>query len=168
MSKRLALALRHRPDRFGLTLDAQGWAPVTDVARGLGVTVADVEAAVALPGKKRYELDAGRIRARYGHSVESEVERPVAAPPPVLYHGTSAATVPAILREGLRPMRRQHVHLSADVETARIVGARRRGPVAVLRVDTAAAVAAGVVFRTADDGVWLADPVPPAYLAVDG
>ena len=168
MSKRLALALRHQPDRFGLDLDAAGWAPVADVARGLGVSVADIEAAVALPGKKRYEIDAGRIRARYGHSIAGEVERPVAEPPPVLFHGTSAAVLPAILREGLRPMRRQYVHLSADRETAVIVGSRRRGEVVVLRVDAAAARAAGVVFRTADDGVWLAGPVPPAYLDVEG
>lgn len=126
--------------------------------------MSDVEAAVALPGKKRYEIDGDRIRARYGHSVADRIERPSATPPPTLFHGTSAGVVPAILREGLRPMSRQYVHLSADRETAYAVGRRRRGEVVVLVVDAAAAHAAGVTFRLGGDGVWLADAVPPEYV----
>lgn len=136
------------------------------MAAALGVGVADVEAAVALPGKRRYEIEAGRIRARYGHSVPERVEHPAAEPPAVLYHGTSAAVVGAILRDGLRPMGRQYVHLSADVPTARQVGSRRRGAVAVLVVAAARAHADGVAFYDAGRGVWLADAVPAAYLTV--
>ena len=82
----------------------------------------------------------------------------------MLFHGTSASVVPTILREGLRPMSRQYVHLSADSETAYAVGRRRRGEVVVLVVDAAAAHAAGVTFRLGGDGIWLADAVPPEYV----
>jgi putative RNA 2'-phosphotransferase len=58
------------------------------------------------------------------------------------------------------------VHLSADVTTARAVGARRGRP-AVLRVDAAAMHAAGLVFYRATNGVWLTDRVPPRFLTVD-
>jgi hypothetical protein len=44
--------------------------------------------------------------------------------------------LPSILAEGLRPGRRNAVHLSSDVATARVIGGRRGRPV-VLRVDAA-------------------------------
>jgi putative RNA 2'-phosphotransferase len=56
------------------------------------------------------------------------------------------------------------VHLSADVETARRVGARRAGPVAILTVDAASMVRDGHAFYRSANGVWLTDAVPPAYL----
>jgi putative RNA 2'-phosphotransferase len=59
------------------------------------------------------------------------------------------------------------VHLSADVATARAVGARRGAPV-VLRVDAGGMHAAGTPFYRATNGVWLVDRVPPDRLAVDG
>jgi putative RNA 2'-phosphotransferase len=161
----MALALRHAPERFGLALDEGGWVPVANLAAALGVTVADVEAVVARPGTRRYEVAAGRVRARYGHSVATRVARAPARPPETLFHGTTADAVPAILREGLRPMGRQQVHLSADVETARQVGARRRRPVAVLVVAAGDAWRDGVAFSDAGLGVWLADAVPARYLS---
>jgi putative RNA 2'-phosphotransferase len=169
LSRRLAHALRHDPAAYGLALDPQGWAPVPDLLAGLSrggrrVTEDDLAAALALPGKRRYERDGDRIRARYGHSVAARVEVPAAVPPDVLFHGTTADAVAAIRERGLLPMRRQHVHLSADPATARAVGARRRRAFVVLEVAAAEAHAAGVTFRDAGLGIWLADPVPPAYV----
>ncbi len=71
-----------------------------------------------------------------------------ACPPAVLYHGTARRFLPSIMEEGLRPMSRQYVHLSADTDMARQVGSRhdRRDPPAILRVDAAAAHADGVAF----------------------
>ena len=86
-----------------------------------------------------------------------------APPPDVLYHGTVAKFLDAILREGLRPMNRHAVHLSATVETARTVGARRGKPV-ILRVDAAAMSETGHAFQVSANGVWLTASVPPKYL----
>jgi putative RNA 2'-phosphotransferase len=72
----------------------------------------------------------------------------------------------AILVQGLKPGRRQHVHLSQDLETVARVGARHGKPV-VLRVDTAALYAEGQLFWHTDNGVWLTDAVPPHHLAVE-
>lgn len=58
------------------------------------------------------------------------------------------------------------MHLSADVTTARTVGARRGEPV-VLRVDAAGMHAAGALLYRATNGVWLTDRVPPDRLAED-
>lgn len=61
-------------------------------------------------------------------------------------------------------MRRRHVHLSPDVDTAVTVG-RRRGQPIVLRVDAAALHRAGHRFFVADNGVWLTDFVAPTSLS---
>ena len=60
-------------------------------------------------------------------------------------------------------MSRHHVHLSADPETARIVGGRHGQPV-VLSVDARGMSLAGFKFYRSDNGVWLVDEVPPEYL----
>jgi putative RNA 2'-phosphotransferase len=174
ISKSLSYWLRHKPEAGGLTLDGAGWAPVADVLAALGAAglPADAEAlraVVAGSDKQRFELseDGALIRARQGHSVAVDLDWPVTAPPDFLFHGTVERFLPAILAEGLRPMKRHHVHLSPDPETATAVGARR-GEAVILRVAAGRMAADGHVFRLSGNGVWLADAVPPAYLARPG
>lgn len=93
-----------------------------------------------------------------------DLDLPFVTPPPVLYHGTVARFLPAIQREGLRPMRRRHVHLSSTVDTVRAVGARRGEPV-LLSVDAAAMTRAGHQFQVSANGVWLTAEVPWRYLS---
>ena len=169
-SKFLSRHLRHRPDRLGLMLDAGGWVRVSDllaaVARhGFSITPAELEEVVARNDKQRFSFDARRmrIRANQGHSVSFDLELEQVEPPPVLYHGTGGHTALAVERDGLRKMRRHHVHLSADSETARRVGARHGRPV-VFEVDAAAMRAAGYCFFRSPNGVWLVDAVPRRYL----
>lgn len=103
------------------------------------------------------------IRANQGHSVAVDLELEPVTPPTVLYHGTGSSFVDAILRAGLRPMRRHHVNLSVDVETARRVGARHGRPV-VLTVDAAAMATYGHTFYVTPNNVWLTAKVSPVYL----
>lgn len=172
LSKFLSLVLRHDPGAIGVILDAQGWtdiAALLDKAAVAGMPIArvDFDRVVSLNDKRRFTLseDGLRIRAAQGHSIDVELAlTPVASPPP-LYHGTATRFLEAILREGLTPQSRRHVHLSADVETARTVG-RRHGRPVVLRIDVAAAIARGLPFYLADNGVWLTTNVPAALLAI--
>ncbi|MBM9510089.1 RNA 2'-phosphotransferase [Actinacidiphila acididurans] len=170
VSKFLSLVLRHNPGAVGVVLDEGGWVDVDELitacaARGRRFSRADLDHVVATNNKKRfaYSEDGRRIRASQGHSVTVDLGLPPATPPDVLFHGTAAASLPLILREGLRPMSRQDVHLSADMETAIRVGSRHGRP-AVLEVDAAALVAAGHVFRVSANGMWLTDSVPPERL----
>jgi putative RNA 2'-phosphotransferase len=116
--------------------------------------------------KQRFELsgDASRIRARQGHSVAVDLDWPPTPPLLLLYHGTVEPAMPAILVEGLRPMRRHHVHLSPDIDTASRVGARR-GTAVILAIRAAALAEEGQVFLLTANDVWLTDPVPPSHLA---
>lgn len=170
-SRALSYWLRHAPEKGALTLDAAGWAPVAGVLaalarEGLETCEAMLQAVVAENDKSRFELsdDGTRIRARQGHSVAVEGSWKTATPPQVLYHGTVERFLYAILREGLTKQQRHHVHLSANVETATTVGARR-GEAVILTVDAAAMVADGHAFAVSSNGVWLVDAVPPRYLA---
>ena len=56
------------------------------------------------------------------------------------------------------------MHLSKDVETARIVARRRKGKDVILQVDSAAMAGDGEIFFLSDNGVWLTNRVPPRYL----
>jgi len=62
-------------------------------------------------------------------------------------------------------MGRTHVHLSPDLNTARTVAIRRKGPHVLLKVDARAMQAEGFSFFAADNGVWLIHEVPPDYLS---
>jgi putative RNA 2'-phosphotransferase len=169
LSKRLAWALRHDPAGAGLTLDAEGWAAVPEVLERLGLTRARLDAIVEGNDKRRFAVRTGtdgvpRIRAVQGHSVTVELGLSPVDPPAVLFHGTPEANLPSILATGLERRRRQQVHLSADERTAYAVGRRRRTRPVVLRVDAAGMAAAGHLFYRSENGVWLTDHVPPAFL----
>lgn len=167
-SKFLSYVLRHRPDRIGITLDDAGWVPVDTLLAALAVhgrplDRARVDRIVAGTDKKRLELRGGRIRAAQGHSVPVDLQLEPLTPPEVLFHGTVERFLAQILVQGLRPQGRTHVHLSADVGTARTVGARRGRPV-VLIIAAGRMHAAGHAFVRAANGVWLTEEVPAQYL----
>lgn len=174
LSKFLSLILRHQPERFGLKLDEEGWASlpeVLEILQGLPnfrwATRADVMEVVEKGSgddKRRFEVVGERIRARYGHTVPLRAELPACTPPPRLYHGTSPRALNHIRQEGLRPMRRQYVHLSADRETAARVGARHAPNPVILTIRAAEAAEAGILFHQADESTYLARAIPPEFL----
>lgn len=135
--------------------------------KGFVLSRAELDEVVAHNDKGRFGYDEPRerIRAHQGHSVPVDLGLTPLTPPARLYHGTPRAAVAAILEDGLRPMSRHHVHLSSDVPTALRVGARRGAPV-ILEVRADEMHAAGHLFYRSDNGVWLTDAVPPAYLGV--
>ncbi|HEV7330603.1 MAG TPA: RNA 2'-phosphotransferase [Flavisolibacter sp.] len=170
LSKFLSLILRHRPQTIGLQLDAQGWASVDELLQKLRnsqnpLDRKTLEYIVATNNKKRFAFneDGTKIRASQGHSLAIDLGYTPVPPPKVLYHGTAIINTEAIQREGLKKRSRQHVHLSADKETARTVGQRHGKPI-VLEVDAAAMHADGYTFFLSANGVWLTDHVPPQYL----
>jgi putative RNA 2'-phosphotransferase len=171
-SKFLSLVLRHDPARIGITLDAAGWTDVDALlaalrAHGTPLSRAELHEIVASSDKQRFALsaDGARVRASQGHSVAVDLGLPPREPPAVLYHGTVADALPGIRAAGLVRGARHHVHLSSDVDTARTVGGRRGAPV-ILGVCAGAMHAAGRAFYRSDNGVWLTEHVPPAFVAV--
>jgi putative RNA 2'-phosphotransferase len=169
-SKFLSLVLRHNPESIGLHLDPQGWASVDMLislagACGRDLTTDIIREVVATSDKQRFALspDGLRIRANQGHSVPVELNLPAIEPPEILFHGTAQRFVPSIEREGLLPGLRNHVHLSADNETAVRVGLRHGKPV-VLQVRALDMFSVGFVFFRSENGVWLTKTVPPEFI----
>jgi len=171
-SKFMSYVLRHQPQAIGLHLDEQGWADVdelikTAVSHNKTIDRALIEKVVATNDKKRFALspDGTKIRANQGHSIQVDLGLTAVNPPPHLFHGTAMKFMESITKQGLKPRRRHHVHLSADYETAIKVGSRHGTPV-VLQIDTARMVADGVEFYLSANGVWLTDAVAPKYLTI--
>src|SRR5207245_6270960 len=153
LSKFLSLILRHRPEKFGLRLDEHGFAPLEELLAVVRrereweqVTEEQTREVVANSDKQRFEIAGSNIRARYGHSAPQRITYPEAEPPDILYHGTSPQSLPSIRTEGLRPMRRQYVHLSTSTEQAREVGRRHSREPVLLTVRARAARRAGGTF----------------------
>lgn len=174
LSRTVAHALRHEPELYGITLDPEGWVAVPDLIAALhgrakkwrAVEAADLDRMIATATKKRYEIVDGHIRAFYGHSQAVTGREPHPAPPAILYHGTTPAAAESIRATGLQPQRRQFVHLSTSTDTATIVARRRTATPVIFRVDTAAAVAAGVAFYFSNEDTWMAEPIPVACLQI--
>jgi putative RNA 2'-phosphotransferase len=61
-------------------------------------------------------------------------------------------------------MGRQYVHLSADRETATIVGKRKKREPVILLIRSREAYGNGVAFYRGNSKVWLADKVVPEYI----
>ncbi len=154
----------------GLVLDEAGWVPVADLLQacnqhGMALTLADLQAIVASNDKGRFSFsdDGTLIRANQGHSVPVRLGYAPLAPPDYLFHGTAVRFLPGIQAEGILKGRRHHVHLSADVDTARRVGERHGRP-AILKVYSGAMHRDGYIFYLSKNGVWLTETVPPSYL----
>lgn len=173
LSKFLSLLLRHRPARFPIPLDDEGYADLSEIMTILNglpnfrwATRSDVEAVVESPGRRRFEIEGDRIRALYGHTAFHPTYEPV-KPPDTLYHGTAPASLKAIRREGLRPMQRQYVHLAATTETARSIALRHTHEPVILVIDAARAHADGIGFYHPTEEIYLCEHVPAEYITRD-
>lgn len=169
-SKFISLVLRHDPSAAGIALDPHGWARIDALLKGMSekgfqLSREDLVNIVETDEKQRYAIDEAGIciRANQGHSIEVNLELVPCVPPEVLYHGTPAKWADEIRRTGLKKMARQHVHLSANIDTARTVG-RRRGEEHIFQIDAAAMHRDGLIFYCSENGVWLTEEVPAKYL----
>lgn len=172
----LSLILRHKPEVIGISLDHNGWADVDALIEGVNASgkytldMPTLEEIVRTDSKQRYSFNADKtkIRANQGHSIEVDVELTKAQPPEILYHGTGEKFVSAIKSEGLKPKSRLYVHLSKDIDTARIVGVRHGKP-QIFRVLSGKMAKDGFDFFLSANGVWLTNRVPVEYLEeIDG
>lgn len=178
-SKYLSYLLRHNPGAAKLTLDREGWCGIDALIKNTDFTIDELIEIVEKDEKRRYSFkywemaDAGiphvreptHIRANQGHSTsEVRMSFKTMVPPTVLYHGTTSLNTEVIMREGLKPMSRHHVHLTENLNTAKSVGGRRRGVTTVFTVDTARMLADGFTFFISENDVWLVDMVPAKYL----
>lgn len=113
--------------------------------------------------KSRYELSGSMIRARYGHSVDVKLNLPE-ADVDVLYYAVPPESRDQTIAEGLKPVDRKMVHLSATVANAMEVGKSHTQSPVLLAVDAKLAKEKGVKILRASDRVYLAQSIPPECL----
>jgi putative RNA 2'-phosphotransferase len=163
--KKLSWLLRHGALESGLAMDSAGFANIADVLVHTGLTRAELDVVVAENNKSRYEVDGDRIRASQGHSLAGtpvtlaglEATWQIVESDDVIFHGTNVDAARTILREGMEPMARTHVHLAESEDAT--VGKRANVDV-LLAVSAPKVRAAGFVIYRAPNGVVLARRVP--------
>jgi putative RNA 2'-phosphotransferase len=168
ISKFLSLILRHQPEKIGLQLDENGWALINDILdkSNLKFTFKELEEIVVTNDKQRFSFNANKtkIRANQGHSLKTvDLDLKAQVPPEFLFHGTVERFIAIIKKEGLQKMKRQHVHLSKDKETAVKVGSRRGKPI-ILTIKSLEMHNEGYQFYKSENGVWLIDAVPSHFI----
>ncbi len=174
LSKTVSHALRHAPEEYGINLDDEGWVETDLLLKSLGeknpewqhLEVEDLKYMISQSEKKRHELEGEYIRAIYGHSVDGKFRKDSKKPPEILYHGTSRKTAPIVLKDGIKSMDRQYVHLSQVVKEAVRVGKRKDSEPIILQIDAEKAFEEGVRFYEGNDRIWLSDYIPPNVISI--
>lgn len=131
MARRLALVLRHAPEKFDLEMDINGWIDVKDIVRQFKgsnerryhwLRPHHIRAISETDPKGRYEVRGNVIRATYAHTVEIELDLPTDNIPDALYYPCSPDEYENLIEVGISPSGRAHVHLSANIRSAAEAG----------------------------------------------
>ncbi len=171
LSKYLSYLLRHHPEEGNLELDRKGFASLEEVLQTLAdskhswASEEDIRRLQEMGGRKRFEIKEGEIRALYGHSIEVDIEGRM-EPKSDLYHGTAKSSVDPILKEGLKPMGRQFVHLSKKKKEAVKIGKRHDPTPVILRIEASSAHDKGIDFYDRGD-IILTEYVPPEFIEIE-
>jgi putative RNA 2'-phosphotransferase len=175
IARRLALVLRHAPEKFDLEMDINGWVDVKDIVRQFKkqggkrnhwLRPHHLSAIVETDPKGRYDIRGNTIRATYGHTVEIEIDLPTDNIPDALYYPCDPVETENLLEVGISPSGRSHVHLSASIKTAAEAGHVHFALPTILEIDTAQMIAAGETIWHAGITVYLTDNTPAKYLSV--
>lgn len=161
-------ALRHFPDDLGLAMNQHGWVDMDVLCDAMRTRYkwANKDKLLSIiesDEKGRYEIQGRKIRARYGHSVNIDLDYPENALPE-LFYGASREEVDILLEKGIRPIKQRYVHLSTSVEKALEVARIHTDDPVLIRIDAAEAQQNGVKMLSATDNIVLSEEIPPQYL----
>jgi len=166
MSKELSYMLRHKPEFYNIKLSNTGYANVKEVLKVLRMSFKELSKIVNEDTKKRYSFNKDKllIKANQGHSIKIDLELEAITPPEYLYHGTVDRFIKSIEKSGLKKMKRHHVHLSEDKNTAHDVASRRKSKSILLRINSMDMFNEGYSFYLTENSVWLTNDVPYKYI----
>ena len=176
LSKYLSYLLRHHPETLKLKMDKQGWVKMDELIEKINTTRVDkvtldmILEVVRDNNKQRFAIRENNwgmfIRANQGHTLKDvDMKFKPVMPPEILYHGTGQKFVKSILEKGILAGKRQHVHLSSDIESAIYVGSRHGNP-KVFEVNSKQMNSDGVEFYLSENRVWLTNFVDKKYIRV--
>ncbi len=174
LSKFLSYIFRHDPGRIGIEVDEEGFSrigiddliAILQNKAGLPwLSRRSLDALILLDHKGRFEIRNDKFRARYGHSIKGITLKPTSEDlPAILYHGTNQTAYQQIIREGLKPMGRNLVHLTSSISDATIVGHRHGGELVLLEINVTKAILDGFFIWQAGKTVFVSNFIPKEYL----
>jgi len=173
LSRIVAGALRHFPEKLGLTMDGRGWVDISFLIDALGTSrsgfdwlrVHHIEALVATDLRGRYQIDGGMIRATYGHSIDVNLDDLPSAEVDEFYYPVTEEEADIIIEGGLYPTDRKKVHLSGSIEKAIEAGKVRTDDPLILKIDGAKAKKDGVKIYHAGKDVYVTDNIDAKYIS---
>lgn len=169
ISKYLSYVLRHCPESIDLILDKNGWASIDELIKKSipqhNITRETLREVVVKNEKKRFKIsdDGKRVRANQGHSLKVDLDLVPSEPPEILFHGTAQRFLGMIKLVGLKPGKRNHVHLTPDKNAAINVGKRYGAPV-LLEVRSGDMFREGFIFYLSENYLWLTEHVPEQFI----
>jgi putative RNA 2'-phosphotransferase len=173
LSRILAGALRHFPEKFGLMMDGKGWVDISSLIEAIGTSrsgfswlkLHHVEALVKTDPRGRYQIDGGMIRATYGHTIEVNLDDLPVADIDEFFYPVTEEELDIILEGGLHPIDRKKVHLSGSVEKAIEAGKVRTEEPIILKIDGKKAKKDGLVIYQAGKDVFITEGIDAKYIS---
>lgn len=183
ISKFISKLLRHSASDYALKMAEGGWVEVEDLLtivndkfkgkkqEQIDLTFKTLEEIVEADSidKKRYSFnkDKTMIRANWGHTIPIELDLEPDLPPDILYHGTKTSFLDSIMKEGLKPVKHNHVHMAQYVENAQQAADNLSGESVILQIDSLEMWKNGHQFYSSDNElIWLTKIVPTEYIKI--
>jgi len=153
-------------------MDKQGWVEATEFVEAVKLQrrhfhfleTKHLQAVVETDPKGRYQLNSGRLRATYAHTLDLDLDLPTDQNPEHLYFACSQEDSDEYLEHGLYPGDRNMVHLSSTRLNALEAGRHIIGKPIVLLADVRAVEGAGHEIMKAGTTVYLTKDIPGEFL----
>jgi len=173
LSRIIAGALRHFPEKLGLMMDGKGWVEISSLIEAIGTSrsgfdwlrLHHVEALVETDKRERYQIDGGMIRATYGHTIDVSPDDLPLADIDEFYYPVTEEEIDIILEGGLHPIDRKKVHLSGSIEKALEAGLVRTQDPMILKIDGKKARKDGLKIYHAGKDVYITDAIDSKYIS---
>jgi len=173
LSRILAGALRHFPEKLGLMMDGHGWVDISELIESIGTSrsgfkwlrVHHIKALVETDPRGRYQIDGGMIRATYGHTIDVNLDDLPEAEIDEFYYPVTEEEADIIIEGGLYPTDRKKVHLSGSIEKALEAGRVRTENPIILRIDGKKAREDGIKIYRAGNDVYITEVVDARYIS---
>jgi putative RNA 2'-phosphotransferase len=173
LSRIIAGALRHFPEKLGLMMDGKGWVDISSLIEAIGsgrsgfnwLRIHHIEALVNTDPRGRYQIDGGMIRATYGHTIDVSPDDLPIAELDKFYYPVTEEEADMIIEGGLYPADRKKVHLSGSIEKAIEAGKVRTEDPLILIIDGKKAKKDGLKIYHAGTDVFITDSIDAKYIS---
>jgi len=173
LSRIIAGALRHFPEKLGLMMDGKGWVEMSSLIDAIGTSrsgfnwlrIHHIEALVETDQRGRYQIDGGMMRATYGHSIDVSLDDLPIAEIDEFYYPVTEEEADMIVEGGLHPVDRKNVHLSGSIEKAIEAGRVRTDDPLILFIDGEKAREDGIKIYHAGKEVYITDSIDAKYIS---